>query len=64
MNKYGPDTFRAGTLVKSMRTGFEYLIETRDYDTLEGEQVYIVRSTRDYDNVLPLRASELEYAEA
>jgi hypothetical protein len=47
MDKYGPDTFRAGTLVKSMRTGFEYLIETRDYD-----------------NMLPLRASELEYAEA
>lgn len=61
---YGPDTFRAGTLVKSKRTGLEYLVEVRDCDTLDGEQVYIVRSTRDINNVLPVRVSDLEYAEA
>jgi len=53
-DKYGPDEFTPGEHVMSKRTGLQFDVVERDYDTLDGQQVYIVESTEIEDYVIPV----------
>lgn len=52
-------TFSIGQKVRSNQTHFDYVVVGHDEDTLEGEEVVIVRAVSDEDVIFPIRVVDL-----